>query len=80
MPRFVISAFDKLRRYNSYHERTPDRVWGRLFARWYDRPFDFVSLEPVPYLAWGQKIPFVCTILQVAPKYCYLKVVNKTCI
>ena len=45
MPRFVISAFDKLRRYSSYHERTPDRVRGRLFARWYDRPFDFVSFH-----------------------------------
>lgn len=37
MPRFVISAFDKLRRYSSYHERS--------FARWYDRPFDFVALN-----------------------------------
>ena len=45
MPRFVISAFDKLRRYSSYHERTPDRVRGRLFCRWYDRDFDFVALN-----------------------------------
>ena len=37
MPRFVISAFDRLRRYSSYHERS--------FARWYDRPFDFVALN-----------------------------------
>ena len=37
MPRFVISAFDRLRRYRSYHERS--------FARWHDRPFDFVALN-----------------------------------
>ena len=43
MPRFVISAFNKLRRYSSCHERTPDRVRGRLFCRWYDRDFDFVA-------------------------------------
>ena len=45
MPRFAISAFDKLRRYSPYHERTPDRVRGRLFSRWYDRRFDFVALN-----------------------------------
>ena len=39
------ATFRNLSRYSSYHERTPDRVRGRLFARWYDRHFDFVSLN-----------------------------------
>ena len=39
------ATFGDLSCYSSCHERTPDRVWGRLFARWYDRPFDFVALN-----------------------------------
>ena len=39
------ATFRNLSRYSSYHERTPDRVRGRLFARWYERPFDFVALN-----------------------------------
>ena len=31
------ATFRNLSRYSSYHERT--------FARWYDRPFDFVALN-----------------------------------
>ena len=31
------ATFRNLSRYSSYHERT--------FARWYDRPFDFISLN-----------------------------------
>ncbi len=43
--RTAASSARNLSRYSSYHERTPDRVRGRLFARWYDRPFDFVALN-----------------------------------
>ena len=39
------ATFRHLSRYSSYHQRTPDQVRGRLFARWYDRPFDFVALN-----------------------------------
>ena len=39
------ATFRNLSRYSSYHERTPDRVRGRLFARWYERPFDLVALN-----------------------------------
>ena len=40
------ATFRNLSRYSSYHERT--------FARWYDRPFDFVSLNKA---ALSQVIP-----------------------
>ena len=39
------ATFRNLSRYSTYHERTPDRVRGRLFARWYNRAFDFVSIN-----------------------------------
>ena len=39
------ATFRNLSRYSAYHERTPDRVRGRLFARWYNRAFDFVSIN-----------------------------------